>query len=200
MWVHRLLLSGAADRIADLKTRAMRLFWVADAAGSAVFFVVIGLLLAARHSLGLDSSVISGTILVLLYVKGPVEQIANGLPALGQAQISFQRIAAFSADFTEHEAALQAHTNAIALLGRSVELRDVRYTFPSAGGGTGFELGPINLTLRRGETLFIVGENGSGKTTLIKLLLGLYKPSSGQLLLDGEPVEEERLDDYRQLF
>ncbi len=193
--VHKLLLSGAADRIADLKTRAMRLFWIADAAGSAIFFVVIGLLLAAQHSLGLDASVISGTVLVLLYVKGPVEQIANGLPALGQAQVSFRRIAALSADFSAHEAALREQTGKTALLGRSIELRDVRYEFPG-----GFALGPVNLTLHRGETLFIVGENGSGKTTLIKLLLGLYTPTSGQLLLDGEAVSEDRLDDYRQLF
>lgn len=193
--VHRVLLSGAADRIAALKTRAMRLFWIADAAGSAIFFVVIGLLLAARHSLGLDASVISGTVLVLLYVKGPVEQIANGLPALGQAQVSFRRIAALSADFAEHEATLREQTGRTALLGRSIELRDVRYEFPG-----GFVLGPINLTLHRGETLFIVGENGSGKTTLIKLLLGLYRPTSGAMLLDGESVPEDRLDDYRQLF
>ncbi len=148
--VHKLLLSGAADRIANLKTRAMRMFWIADASGSAIFFVVIGLLLAARHSLGLDASVISGTVLVLLYVKGPVEQIANGLPALGQAQVSFRRIAALSADFAEHEAALHAQKNTAALLGRSIELRDVSYAFPSSGGGTGFELGPVNLTLHRG--------------------------------------------------
>ncbi len=193
--VHSLLLSGAADRIAMLKTRAMRLFWVADAAGSAIFFVVIGLLLAAWQRLGLDASVISGTVLVLLYVKGPVEQIANGLPALGQAQVSFRRIAALSADFAQHGAALHEHTSTTALLGRSIELRDMNYEFPG-----GFTLGPVDLTLRRGEVLFIVGENGSGKTTLIKLLLGLYTPTSGQLLLDGEDVPFSQLDDYRQLF
>ncbi|MFP3570540.1 ATP-binding cassette domain-containing protein, partial [Paraburkholderia sp. SIMBA_030] len=43
----------------------------------------------------------------------------------------------------------------------------------------GFELGPVDLTIARGETLFIVGENGCGKTTLIKLLLGLYRPDAG---------------------
>ncbi len=74
--------------------------WVADAAGSAIFFGVIGLLLATRHSLGIDASAISGAVLVLLYVKGPVEQIASGLPAFGQAQVAFRRIAALSADFT----------------------------------------------------------------------------------------------------
>lgn len=193
--VHGLLLAGAADRIAALKTRAMRLFWLADAAGSAIFFATIGLLLVSWQMLELDASVISGTVLVLLYVKGPVEQIANGLPALAQAQISFRRIATLSADFDVTESALYEHESTTELLGHSIELRDAIYEFPG-----GFTLGPLNLTLNRGETLFIVGENGSGKTTLIKLLLGLYTPTKGQLLLDGEEVREARLDDYRQLF
>ncbi len=198
--VYRRLLSGAADRIAELKTRAMRLFWVADAVGSIIFFVVIGLLLAARHSLGIDTSVITGTVLVLLYVKGPLEQIANGLPALAQAQVSFRRIATLSADFSTREAALREEMSTVGSLGASLELQDICYAFPTDNGRTGFTLGPINLTLHRGETLFIVGENGSGKTTLIKLMLGLYTPTSGQILLDGEPLEEDKLDDYRQLF
>jgi putative pyoverdin transport system ATP-binding/permease protein len=56
------------------------------------------------------------------------------------------------------------------------------------------------VTIRRGEALFIVGENGSGKTTLVKLLLGLYVPQKGALLLDGESVTAAKQDDYRQLF
>ncbi|WP_324272458.1 ATP-binding cassette domain-containing protein, partial [Pseudomonas aeruginosa] len=48
--------------------------------------------------------------------------------------------------------------------------------------------GPINLRIAQGDIVFIVGENGCGKTTLIKLLLGLYRPQSGEILLNGEPV------------
>lgn len=64
----------------------------------------------------------------------------------------------------------------------------------------GFALGPLTLTIARGETWFIVGENGCGKTTLIKLLLGLYPPDAGQLLVDGVPLASQEIDAYRQLF
>lgn len=55
----------------------------------------------------------------------------------------------------------------------------------------------INLTLRRGEKIAIVGYNGAGKTTLIKLLMRLYDPSEGVVLFNGRDAREYRLDDYR---
>jgi len=48
--------------------------------------------------------------------------------------------------------------------------------------------------------VFITGGNGSGKTTLAKLLVGLYIPQQGEIRLDGQPITDERRDDYRQLF
>lgn len=101
--VHGLLLSGAADRIASLKSRAMRLHWLADAGGSAVFFLVIGLLLAGQSHLGIDVTVITGAAIVLLYVKGPVAQISGALPVFDQARISFTRIATLSTELDQHE-------------------------------------------------------------------------------------------------
>ena len=55
----------------------------------------------------------------------------------------------------------------------------------------------INLTLRRGEKIAIVGYNGAGKTTLIKLLMRLYDPSEGVVLLNGTDIKEYKLEQYR---
>ncbi len=63
-----------------------------------------------------------------------------------------------------------------------------------------FSVGPINLTIKRGELLFLIGGNGSGKSTLAMLLTGLYQPQSGEILLDGKPVSGEQPEDYRKLF
>lgn len=58
----------------------------------------------------------------------------------------------------------------------------------------------INLQIRAGERIAIVGSNGSGKTTLIKLLLRLYDPTSGNIFFNGKKISEYSLLKYRRLF
>ncbi len=70
-----------------------------------------------------------------------------------------------------------------------IELRDVSFRYPA---GTTEVLRDIDLTIRAGEVVALVGENGSGKTTLAKLLAGLYLPTGGSMLWDGEPLDEAR--------
>ncbi len=63
-----------------------------------------------------------------------------------------------------------------------IEFDRVQFRYP---GSTRPLLDDINLTIRAGETIALVGENGAGKTSLIKLLCRLYDPTSGRITLDG---------------
>lgn len=58
----------------------------------------------------------------------------------------------------------------------------------------------INLHIKSGESIAIVGSSGCGKTTLLKIILGLLKPTSGRILLDGVDVSNLGLNEYRQFF
>jgi ATP-binding cassette subfamily B protein len=58
----------------------------------------------------------------------------------------------------------------------------------------------ICLTIHPGEKIALVGNNGAGKTTLIKLLCGLYKPTSGRILLNHIDIQEFNIDDYMSLI
>ena len=55
----------------------------------------------------------------------------------------------------------------------------------------------INMHLRKGEVLGLLGDNGAGKSTLIKIICGFHKPDSGQMFLNGEPYAPKSVDDAR---
>jgi len=195
-------ISRTANYIRDTHVRSINIFVIAKSLGSMLFFVVIGLVLALQQAqLVSDPKVTSGFVLVLLYMKGPLEHLVSTLPIVSRAQIALRRIAELSRQFSSPEPHLLLDAAEVPDRQiRSLELRDVRFAFPPVQGAAPFALGPINLRIEQGDILFIVGENGCGKTTLIKLLLGLYAPQEGEIVLDGQAVTAANRDDYRQLF
>lgn len=68
---------------------------------------------------------------------------------------------------------------------RSIRLENVSFAYPSAAGGTK-TLDDINLQIRDGERVGIVGENGAGKSTLLQIIAGILKPDSGTLVVNGQ--------------
>lgn len=58
----------------------------------------------------------------------------------------------------------------------------------------------VSFTLNKGDKLSLVGINGSGKSTIIKVMLGLYKVESGQILINGYPMSDYNILDVRKLF
>ncbi|MEU0542042.1 ATP-binding cassette domain-containing protein [Nocardia sp. NPDC005978] len=69
---------------------------------------------------------------------------------------------------------------------------------PLEENGDGFKLGPIDLVFEPGQISFVVGGNGSGKSTLAKLITGLYVPRIGTMTLNGERIDHENVEWYRQ--
>jgi ATP-binding cassette subfamily B protein len=76
-----------------------------------------------------------------------------------------------------------------------IRFEGVTFTYP---GGSQPALKDIDLHIRPGQSLALVGENGSGKTTLIKLLTRLYRPDSGRILLDGLDLQDWDEDTLRR--
>jgi ABC-type multidrug transport system fused ATPase/permease subunit len=99
-----------------------------------------------------------------------------------------------------HEAAERERAERAGALGpapvppRSIEVRGVSFRYP---GSATDALRDIDLTIRRGEVLALVGENGSGKSTLAKLLAGLYRPRTGTIRWDDADLAVIDLDTVR---
>ncbi len=77
------------------------------------------------------------------------------------------------------------------------ELRNVSFKYP---GSEEYSLRNVNLTLKSGLKLAVVGQNGSGKTTFIKLLCRLYDPTEGEILLNGKNIKEYSYEEYLKVF
>ncbi len=74
-----------------------------------------------------------------------------------------------------------------------IELQNVSFHYP---GSEQLVLKNVSLGLQRGQHIALVGENGAGKSTLVKLLLGLYQPTEGKVLLDGVNLADIRIGDW----
>ncbi len=79
----------------------------------------------------------------------------------------------------------------------SIELRDLRFRY---GEHDPWVLDGISLRIEPGESVAIVGPSGCGKTTLLKILCSLLTPTSGELLVGGEPIARLGLDAYRAVI
>lgn len=157
----------------------------------------IGVAFFLANGLGWANTNVAATYsLTLLFLRTPLIQAVGALPTLLNAQVAFRKLvtlqlAEYRTDFGELSQFPKWQT---------IELRNVTYQYPDPQG-RGFTVGPINLTLTRGELVFLIGGNGSGKSTLARLLTGLYRPASGEILVDGKALATD--DDwagFRQRF
>lgn len=153
----------------------------------------IGLVFWMANSLGwADTNVAATYSLTLLFLRTPLLSAVGALPTLLSAQVAFNKLKKFDlAPFKPEFPRPQAFPN-----WQTLELRNVTFRYQDSA----FSVGPLNLTIRRGELLFLIGGNGSGKSTLAMLLTGLYQPQSGEILLDGTALSAEKPEDYRKLF
>jgi ABC-type multidrug transport system fused ATPase/permease subunit len=75
-----------------------------------------------------------------------------------------------------------------------IDLRELSFRFPDQGQDL---LKHINVTIKKGENVGIIGSSGSGKTTLMNLLLGFWQPTNGQICIDGTPLDASTLVSWR---
>lgn len=154
---------------------------------------VIGLVFWMANSLGWSDTNIAATFsLTLLFLRTPMLSAIGALPTLLTAQVAFNKLnqfklAPYDAKFPRSKEPADWQT---------LEMRDVVFQYAD----NTFCVGPLNLTIKRGELLFLIGGNGSGKSTLAMLLTGLYQPVSGAIYLDGKKIDASNQDDYRKLF
>ena len=160
----------------------------ANVAGTAQQFVQVavvatGALLVQQGQLGFGA-IIACTILAGRAIA-PIAQITQLLTRMNQTVTSYRNLSQVMAGEREHKPG-QVFLARPEFKGQ-IEFRNVTFSYPGAAQPT---LRDVSFTIRPGERVAILGRVGSGKTTVSKLLLGLYRPDSGAVLIDGVDVRQ----------
>ena len=151
-------------------------------------YFVIAIVLFLLPSIGLlNQEDVIAYVVILLFISGPINNLINLQQIYTRFLVANNRIKNFRRDFRINFSA--AETQVVATTDfDSLKLKDVVFSYTpddDIKAQKVFELGPINLEIESGETIFVVGGNGSGKSTFIKILTGLYDITEGQLLLNN---------------
>ncbi len=193
-------LHDSLDEHRVTNTRGRTYFIAAENLTRLLFFVVLGMLVFVVPRLGVDAGVLRGYVLMALYLYRPLGALMQQAPDLGRAVVSLRKVEDLGLNLDADPVDLEAPVPPPPAGWSEVRLEGATYSYTKDADGNVFSLGPVDLTFRPGELVFVLGGNGSGKTTLAKVLTSLYPLDGGRLLLDGVPVDETNLDAFRQLF
>jgi putative pyoverdin transport system ATP-binding/permease protein len=194
-------LEGTSGAIQRYNLAGFKIYAAAASWGQTLVFVVVGLIVfLLPHLRQIASPTLTAYAITLLYLMTPLQVVMNLLPQVSRANIALKTVRELGFTLISKGSEEVAEVGPATSDWNKLELRGVTRSYRREGEDESFVLGPINLTLKPGELVFITGGNGSGKTTLAKLLMALYPPESGTIYFQNQPVGPENQEFYRQHF
>lgn len=162
--------------------------WIQQMAGIVTMVVGVYLLIAGQLSMG---------GLIACYMLGsralaPLTQVSGLLTRYQQARVTLDSVNHMMNLPQERQS--QERPLKRDLLQGGIEFRDLCFNYP---GQEHSALSEVNLVIRPGEKIGIIGRSGSGKSSLAKLIIGLYQPDAGSLLIDGMDARQLDVSDVR---
>lgn len=155
----------------------------------------------------------------ILFIIGPITAVVGAVPSMFEANhaaenihnlevkienqlaMSVNKKANEEEDEDNEEDAPEQDPEIEALpLEKEIRIENLQFEYPRKYDTDGFRVGPINLTIPKGQLTFITGGNGAGKSTLLKLICGLYYPKMGHIEVDGVKVARDNYQRYRELL
>ncbi len=158
--------------------------------GAQVGVVVIGVLMVSAHSLSMGGLI--ACVILTGRAMAPLAQVAGLLGRLAGALSSYKALDELMASRSEVDPA-RDYLKRASLKGR-IEFREVSFSYP---GQKAKALDKISFTIEEGERVAVLGRNGSGKSTIIRMALGIYEPTEGQVLVDDTDIRQINPSDLR---
>jgi putative pyoverdin transport system ATP-binding/permease protein len=194
-------LEATADALQEHNVAGQNLYTAAASWGQVLVFIVVGLILFVFPTIHpLDRAMLTGYALTLLYLMTPLQIIMNTLPQLSRANVALNKVEEMGFTLASQGSEQVEEKRFQTDTWEELRLGSVTHRYQRDGEASDFILGPIDLTFKPGEMVFIIGGNGSGKTTFVKLLTGLYAPENGAIYLNGDRIGPDNKEAYRRHF
>jgi putative ATP-binding cassette transporter len=189
------------DQIKTSTISAHLIFIILSNWTNLILFLALGSVVFASQLFlsGIATEVVVSFVLTLVYLIGPMTVLFNTFPVVAEGIVSSQKIEKLQLS----NDVLFEHMNSTVTPSyewKNLDIESVGYEYSRDDNDEyNFSIGPINLSVERGEVIFLIGGNGCGKSTFAKVLCGLYTPTSGEIRLDGKPSTLD-MDQYRCHF
>ncbi|MFZ5616510.1 MAG: type I secretion system permease/ATPase [Pseudomonadota bacterium] len=158
--------------------------------GAQVGVVVVGVLMVGAHALSMGGLI--ACVILTGRAMAPLAQVAGLLGRVAGAMSSYKALDELMASRSEVDPT-RDYLKRNSLAGR-IEFRDVSFSYP---GQKANALDKASFTIEEGERVAVLGRNGSGKSTIIRLALGVYEPTEGQILIDDTDLRQINPTDLR---
>ena len=133
---------------------------------------------------------------LLVYFLDPIKNLINLQPEIQTAVVAADRLGEIL-DLEAEKTEKESHKLSPVSLAGDIEIKNVNFRY----GTRKLVLEDVSLSIKKGQKVAFVGESGSGKTTLSKLLLHLYTAESGNILINGNNIEDIQLEYFwRHIF
>jgi putative ATP-binding cassette transporter len=136
----------------------------------------------------------------ILFIVGPLSSVVSAIPVLSSANVAIENIEQLESAVERLRHREDDEEEKAAPHFDEIRLDKVLFQYTDQKGRPLFTVGPVDLSIKRGDVVFIVGGNGSGKSTFLKLATALYYPLMGAIHINGTDVETLGYGSYRNLF
>lgn len=150
-------------------------------------YCLIFYILFNSYTNGADLDKMAAVLMIVFFFTNQLDVLADNIATIFQESERCKTVFDFIGQ-EENEAASVAAISSI----ESLEFRSVYFKYP---GNDDYTISDCSFVLNKGESVALIGLNGSGKTTLTKLMLGLYKPTKGNIYINGRNISDINLND-----
>ena len=168
------------------------------------FYTLLGtIVFVLPHFVPTYPEVAIKTTMAILFMMGSLEQMVGVLPHYANIRVAIDNLYKLEDELDqidERKRGIDLNSSVDFVGFEEIRFEQIFFHYIDASDQQLFSIGPLDFSLRAGETVFVIGGNGSGKSTMIKVLTGLYLPDSGAIRIDDRLVPFAQYAPYRDLF